>query len=71
MSGHGPDPTTFNRASTEDLKPVYLGGSLAFMFESRLPFQLTKFAQEAVILQRDYDQVWAGFEPHFAGPEGP
>ena len=71
MSAHGPDPTTFNRASTEDLKPVYLGGSLAFMFESRLPFQLTKFAQEAVILQRDYDQVWAGFEPHFAGPAAP
>lgn len=71
MSAHGPDPATFARASTEELKPVYLGGSLAFMFESRLPFQLTKFAQETVILQRDYDQVWASFERHFEVPRSP
>ena len=35
MSGHGPDAETFEKASTAELKPQYLGDTLAFMFETR------------------------------------
>ena len=44
MSGHGPDAETFERASKADLKPHYIDGTLAFMFETRLPVQLSRFA---------------------------
>src|ERR1700680_778897 len=46
MSGHGPDAETFARASTAELKPVYLGDTMAFMFETRFVCQPTKFAME-------------------------
>jgi homogentisate 1,2-dioxygenase len=62
FSAHGPDAVTFNKASAEELKPVYQGKTLAFMFESRYVFQPTQAAMESAALQRDYDSAWAGFE---------
>lgn len=62
FSAHGPDAATFQKASNEDLKPVYQGKTLAFMFESRYVFQPTQAAMETSALQRDYDNAWAGFE---------
>src|SRR5690606_27298769 len=35
MSAHGPDANSFDKASEADLKPAYIDGTLAFMFESR------------------------------------
>ena len=35
MSAHGPDATTFNKASTAELKPEYFDKGLAFMFETK------------------------------------
>ncbi|HZF97044.1 MAG TPA: homogentisate 1,2-dioxygenase, partial [Pseudoxanthomonas sp.] len=36
MSGHGPDAATFDKASQADLsKPDVIGGTMAFMFETR------------------------------------
>ncbi|MBL8515236.1 MAG: homogentisate 1,2-dioxygenase [Betaproteobacteria bacterium] len=61
FSAHGPDQATFAKASTEELKPVFQGNTLAFMFESRYVFAPSAFALENGILQKNYDAVWDGF----------
>jgi homogentisate 1,2-dioxygenase len=65
MSGHGPDVTSFERASREELKPVRYQDTLAFMWESRYVFRPTKFAMSAPQLQRDYERCWDGFEKKY------
>lgn len=65
MSAHGPDATTFEKASTCELKPTYQGGTLAFMFESSLVFNPTRFALEDGMRQPDYHGCWAGLQSHF------
>jgi homogentisate 1,2-dioxygenase len=67
MSAHGPDRASFDAASTAELKPVYWGLGLAFMFETRFVLRPTRFALETPALQKDYDSVWAGFEKLFNG----
>lgn len=67
MSGHGPDAETFERASNADLKPQYLGGTMAFMFETQLVVRPTKFALETKILQHEYYECWQGLKKHFRG----
>ena len=67
MSGHGPDAETFERASKADLKPQHIDGTLAFMFETRLPVQLTRFALEAKILQHEYYECWQSLKKNFPG----
>jgi homogentisate 1,2-dioxygenase len=67
MSAHGPDAETFSRASTVDLKPSYLGDTLAFMFESSLVFHPTRFAAESKLLQMDYLDCWQGLQANFTG----
>ena len=62
---HGPDAATFEQASSAELKPQYLADTLAFMFESRLPYTLTEAALTAAFRQRDYGQVWQGLHSHF------
>ena len=39
-----PDADAYLKASTMELKPVKLTDTMAFMFETRLPQQLTAFA---------------------------
>jgi homogentisate 1,2-dioxygenase len=65
MSGHGPDADTFERASSAELTPQYLGDTLAFMFESRFVIRPTRFALETPALQRDYYRCWQGLKKHF------
>ena len=44
---------------------------MAFMWETRLPQHLTRFAASLETLQLDYADCWAGLEKHFDGtPEG-
>ena len=59
MAGHGPDVDTWRRASEAELKPVKLGGTMAFMIESCWPFQVT--AEALGRAQPDYDAAWADF----------
>ncbi len=61
MSAHGPDAVSFAKASRAELLPQYLEATLAFMFEARYPFCVSRFALEAPELQRDYDACWQGF----------
>ncbi len=65
MTAHGPDVATFEKASSAELKPHKIEGSLAFMFESRHVFRPTRFAMESPQLQRDYDGAWNGFPKNF------
>ncbi len=67
MSGHGPDAETYQRASTAELKPVYLTDTLAFMFETQLVLRPTRFALESKILQHEYYECWQGLRKQFKG----
>ena len=68
MAGHGPDAETFERASTASLKPVYLAGTLAFMFETQFVLRPTAFAMNTRILQHEYFECWQGLKKRFAAP---
>jgi homogentisate 1,2-dioxygenase len=71
MLPHGPDLAAFEKASRDELVPHKLEGTMAFMFETRLPQQLTDYSAGLDTLQRDYDDCWAGLKKHFDGtPEG-
>ncbi|WP_183954877.1 homogentisate 1,2-dioxygenase [Sphingobium fontiphilum] len=61
MSAHGPDLASYEAAVAADLKPHRITDTMAFMFESRHVFQPTRFALTTPLLQRDYDDCWAGF----------
>ena len=61
MAAHGPDVTTYDKASNEALEPVRYKDTLAFMWESRYVFRPTRFAMDAPQLQKHYDAVWDGF----------
>jgi homogentisate 1,2-dioxygenase len=67
LAAHGPDRATHEQATDTPLKPHYLDDTLAFMFETRLVCQPTRFALETPALQHDYDECWSGFEKHFTG----
>ncbi len=71
MLSHGPDALGFDKASTSDLKPQKLENTLAFMFETRFPQHLTKYAAELETLQDNYADCWQGLRKRFNGtPEG-
>jgi homogentisate 1,2-dioxygenase len=70
MLPHGPDKNAFDKASTMDLKPVKLTNTMAFMFETRFPQQLTKYAATLPQLQEDYADCWKGIERRFDGTPG-
>lgn len=65
MSAHGPDSDAFESATQADLKPQYLGKTLAFMFESNQVFVPTSFAMSTPSLQKDYLGSWRGLKSHF------
>jgi len=71
MLPHGPDLDAFSKASAVDLKPMKLADTMAFMFETRYPQHLTRYAAELETLQADYVDCWKGLEKKFDGtPEG-
>ncbi|MGS1017899.1 homogentisate 1,2-dioxygenase [Allosphingosinicella humi] len=61
MSGHGPDVATWEAASTAELRPHKIEGTMAFMVESCWPFRPTGYALGCEALQKDYDAAWGGF----------
>jgi homogentisate 1,2-dioxygenase len=65
MLPHGPDTDAFEKASVAELKPVKLTGTMAFMFETRFPQQLTEYAARLPTLQNDYAACWAGLDRRF------
>jgi homogentisate 1,2-dioxygenase len=65
FASHGPDAETYARASTAELTPQKLDGTLAVMFESRWTIAPTAQAMNASFRQRDYDSVWSGLTRNF------
>jgi homogentisate 1,2-dioxygenase len=65
FTSHGPDAETYARASTAELAPQKLDGTLAFMFESRWTITATAQAMNASFRQPGYDSVWSGLTRHF------
>jgi homogentisate 1,2-dioxygenase len=65
LTPHGPDAAIFEKAASAELKPQYLGNTLAFMFESRYAFHPTEAALNAPFRQRDYGRVWQGLRSRF------
>jgi homogentisate 1,2-dioxygenase len=58
MVGHGPDATTFKKASNAKLDPIKLpDDSLAFMFESTYIMKLTDYGSKAP-KDEDYYKCW-------------
>ena len=68
-SAHGPDVESFEAASKANLQPRKMENTMAFMFESRTPFQVTDFAMQDTngggLRQADYQSVWQGFAKNF------
>ncbi len=62
---HGPDHDAFNAASWKELAPEKLGNTMAFMFETRLPQHLTRYASELPTRQERYFDCWRGLERNF------
>ena len=62
---HGPDVDAFEKASTMELKPHKLEGTLAFMFETRFPQKVSRFAAETPALQQDYGTYGRRLAKHF------
>jgi len=67
MAGHGPDATTFERASNAELAPQRIDNTLAFMFESRYVIRPTAAALAAPQLQSNYLDCWRGLGKRFDG----
>ncbi len=65
MTPHGPDLEAFDAASTAELAPQRLTGTMAFMFETAHPQRVTSFAANAPQLQADYADCWTGLERRF------
>ncbi|WHN65708.1 homogentisate 1,2-dioxygenase [Cysteiniphilum sp. QT6929] len=65
MSAHGPDYDTFINASEMTLNPVRYQNTMAFMFESRLPWQLTEFALMSELRQPNYLNCWSSLKANF------
>jgi homogentisate 1,2-dioxygenase len=65
MSPHGPDAEIYNRGSTETLKPVRYKDTLAFMFESRVPWYVTNFGLNSTLRQKDYPACWKSLKSNF------
>jgi homogentisate 1,2-dioxygenase len=70
MSAHGPDHASYEKALAAELKPHYLGETLAIMFESRYVFEPTAEALASVALDKSYDTAWTGFQKGSLPPGG-
>ncbi|MGO4704406.1 homogentisate 1,2-dioxygenase [Microvirga sp. 2MCAF38] len=65
MLPHGPDASAFEHASNVELKPVKLTGTMAFMFETRFPQRVTKYAAGLPTLQKNYIDCWRDLKKCF------
>lgn len=65
MLPHGPDTNAFEHASNMDLVPQRQTNTMAFMFESRFPQRVTRFAVETPALQHGYLDCWQDIKKHF------
>jgi len=67
MTPHGPDAEAFEGASNAELAPQKLEGTMAFMFETRIPQRVTEYAAGLPELQAGYADCWRGLKRRFTG----
>ncbi len=65
MLPHGPDTEAYQAASTAELKPRKLEGTMAFMFETFLPQMVTKYAADLPERQDNYQDCWLDLKRTF------
>ncbi len=65
MVPHGPDRQAFETASTKDLTPEKLTGTMAFMFETRYPLNPTAYGSQPDGIDVDYPSCWQDLPRHF------
>jgi homogentisate 1,2-dioxygenase len=65
MLPHGPDVDAFEGASNATLEPKKLEGTMAFMFETRLPQRVTGYAATMPERQVDYAKYGRQLKKHF------
>jgi homogentisate 1,2-dioxygenase len=65
MLPHGPDDQAFESGSKVELKPVKLTGTMAFMFETRFPQRVTRYAANLDTRHDDYLECWSGLKKNF------
>jgi homogentisate 1,2-dioxygenase len=65
MLPHGPDSKAFEHGSNAELTPTKLSGSLAFMFETRFPQRLTRYAATSKEVDENYINCWRDLSKRF------
>ena len=65
MLPHGPDHDAFEGASSSNLGPRKLEGTMAFMFETRFAQRVTDYAAKAPELERSYGEYGAALKRRF------
>ena len=58
MSPHGPDLQSFEKASKQALKPERYESTLAFMFESSLPYKVMPYGDKQLTRDENYKTCW-------------
>jgi len=69
MSGHGPDKDSLEQGINAKLEPIKQKNTLAFMFESCLPWSATAFAKSEALLQPNYQKSWQHLDVLFKQEE--
>lgn len=62
MTAHGPDADTYLKESTRPLAPERYKDTLAFMFESQLPWLVTEKALSDSSYQKNYSDCWVNLK---------
>lgn len=70
MLPHGPDAPAFEHASNTKLEAEKMDNTMSFMFETRFPQHLTRFAASEAPLQGEYQDCWNDIEKKFDGTPG-
>jgi homogentisate 1,2-dioxygenase len=65
MSAHGPDYNTVMAAEEKNLQPEKYNDTLAFMLESNMAWDITKYAAETNLLQHHYYECWQNIPNRF------
>ncbi len=60
MTAHGPDSETYQKTIQEELAPTRYQNTLAFMFETKTPWLISKKALTHPSRQLDYTACWQG-----------
>ncbi|MBA2711912.1 MAG: homogentisate 1,2-dioxygenase [Tatlockia sp.] len=67
MTAHGPDNDSYQNAISQELVPTLYEKTLAFMFETHLPWLISEEALNHPACQKDYTSCWQNLTISFRG----